>query len=233
MIASSDAPKSLKVVVVAGLKGGCGKTTLTALLAVHSAQDGRRVAVMDCDPQQGLTNWFERREARLGDEIGIALVDISDDGDIAAGIADVAAADDGFNLIVIDTPPGNVDVVTNAISHADLVVVPCGATTNDLETVPDTREVIDGKPYLFVLQRVEERRATSQAAAVLSKAGRVAEEMIAYRPSYADAPAKGLAGNEQDKAAKAEVAAIWDEIESILYAPLKAERRLRIRGGVR
>ena len=122
-------------------------------------------------------------------------------------------------------------VVANAIGHADLVVVPCGATSNDLETVPDTQEVIEGKPYLFILQRVEQRKATSQAAAVLSKAGRVAEEMIGNRASYADAPAKGLAGNELDKEAKAEVAAIWGEIESILYAPPKAEKRSRIRGG--
>ena len=64
MTVAADAPAGLKVVVVAGLKGGCGKTTLTALLAVHAAQAGHRVAIMDTDPQQGLTNWFERREAR-------------------------------------------------------------------------------------------------------------------------------------------------------------------------
>ena len=41
----------MRVIAVAASKGGVGKSTLTAALAVRAAQDGRRVGLIDMDPQ--------------------------------------------------------------------------------------------------------------------------------------------------------------------------------------
>ena len=38
-------------------KGGAGKTTVLAHLAAAWAEAGRRVVVIDLDPQQSLTRW--------------------------------------------------------------------------------------------------------------------------------------------------------------------------------
>jgi chromosome partitioning protein len=46
-----------KVITVAQQKGGAGKTTLTAQLAVAFAGDGQRVALIDIDPQASLAQW--------------------------------------------------------------------------------------------------------------------------------------------------------------------------------
>ena len=51
------------VITVAQQKGGTGKTTLAANLAAALAP-GRRVAVLDIDPQRSLTRWHALRAGR-------------------------------------------------------------------------------------------------------------------------------------------------------------------------
>ena len=52
-----------KVLTLAQQKGGAGKTTLVAQLAVAFMAGGRSVALVDIDPQGSLTRWFKVREA--------------------------------------------------------------------------------------------------------------------------------------------------------------------------
>ena len=50
------------IITVAQQKGGAGKTTLTAHLAVAFKDAGKSVALVDIDPQQSLSNWFRLRQ---------------------------------------------------------------------------------------------------------------------------------------------------------------------------
>ena len=56
-----------KVITVAQQKGGAGKTTLAAHLAVAYTAMGRSVAAVDIDPQQSLSMWYRLRGERFGD----------------------------------------------------------------------------------------------------------------------------------------------------------------------
>ena len=51
----------MKTILVAGSKGGVGKTTVATHLAAHSALQGRRTVLADADPQGSATRWAERR----------------------------------------------------------------------------------------------------------------------------------------------------------------------------
>jgi chromosome partitioning protein len=46
------------MVAVANQKGGVGKTTITIHLAIEAARRGRRVMVIDADPQGNATSWL-------------------------------------------------------------------------------------------------------------------------------------------------------------------------------
>ena len=54
------------VIVVGNLKGGSGKSTLVMNLASALAEIGRRVAILDCDPQGTAPAWASRGHAAGG-----------------------------------------------------------------------------------------------------------------------------------------------------------------------
>ena len=54
---SSTRPRALFIAVY-NFKGGCGKTFITRELAATAAKDGKRVGMVDADPQCNLTSWW-------------------------------------------------------------------------------------------------------------------------------------------------------------------------------
>jgi chromosome partitioning protein len=56
-----------RVITIAQRKGGAGKTTLAAQLAVAWARQGAKIVVLDIDPQGSLAAWVGLRRERLGD----------------------------------------------------------------------------------------------------------------------------------------------------------------------
>lgn len=61
----------LTVVAVVSAKGGVGKTTLTANLAVALAQAGRSVVVVDLDPQNALRHHFKPASGSFPADVGV------------------------------------------------------------------------------------------------------------------------------------------------------------------
>ncbi|HSF29839.1 MAG TPA: ParA family protein [Candidatus Tectomicrobia bacterium] len=56
----------MRILAIASQKGGAGKTTLAAHLAVEAERSGAGpVAVVDTDPQGSLAAWWNTRDARL------------------------------------------------------------------------------------------------------------------------------------------------------------------------
>ena len=53
----------MDVITLASRKGGAGKSTLTAQLAAQAQVAGKRVLVIDADPQGSLKLWHSRAPA--------------------------------------------------------------------------------------------------------------------------------------------------------------------------
>ena len=161
-----------KRLLISSPKGGVGKTTLTRNLAVAAALKGARVMIADLDKQRSLSQWWSRRPDQLA-PLDCLTADLAD-------AADVMAAADGHDVLIIDTPtaveehPASVKILLLA---ADFVLVPTGVGRDDTESVARWMELVQGlqRPAAFVLTRVN-RRARSLLDAkrrLASAAGRL------------------------------------------------------------
>jgi len=209
-----------KVVTVAQQKGGAGKTTLLAHLAVAFARRGRRVALLDADPQGSLTLWLSQREARLGPQENLSGETSGESGAaLERRIRELGRAAD---LVLIDSPPRTDDTPFAAIRASDLVLVPVQPSPMDLWATRPTLQLAAtaGKPMLLVLNRLPPRGRLAGEMAALLKSFQVpiAKASLGNRTAYAAALAEGRAvGELQPKGkAAAETSALADEVERIL-----------------
>ncbi len=145
------------VVVVAQLKGGAGKSSLVTNLAAHWHAEGRRVLVVDVDPQGTAQRW-----ASVAAEAGHAAPPVVS-MNAPELVRDLARIADGWDLVVVDTPPRIASAQRAAMVVADVVLLPCTPGGADLWALRDTIEVLNEARAL---------RPELVAAAVLNRASR-------------------------------------------------------------
>ena len=175
-----------RIITLAQQKGGSGKTTVAAHLAVALSRDGSRVALLDCDPQGSLGEWFEAREASLGeDHTGLDFRTASGWG--ARREARNLARD--YDIVVIDTPPKSDIESRPAIEAASLVAVPVQPTPIDLWATQPTLEMIakEGVTSLLVINRALSRVALTEeiSAAIRALGHPAAETRLGNRVAFA------------------------------------------------
>ncbi|ETW12250.1 ParA family protein [Roseivivax marinus] len=206
------------VITVAQQKGGSGKTTLAANLAVGFLRQGRSVAIVDTDPQGSLGRWFMTRiEAAPDAEPDMEFATSSAWG-ITYETRKLARTHD---VVIVDTPPKADSDLRPALRIADLVVVPVSMSHVDLWA---TEGVIDlarreGKEALVVLNRA--RANTRLGADVAEQAqtlmARIAATQIANRVIYAEALGQGRGAAEGARTpARDEVDALTREVADLL-----------------
>lgn len=115
----------MRTVLVAGSKGGVGKTTVATHLAAYAALAGRNTALVDLDPQGSSMRWAQRRLQMSSPVLGL-------DGAGRRGWLDRVPPDTG--CLVIDAPAGAMaDGLVPALEHADVLIAPVPPSTLDIE----------------------------------------------------------------------------------------------------
>ena len=171
----------MKIIAVASQKGGCGKTTIAAHLAVRAGMIGQGPAVLiDTDPQHSLTEWWQARD---DDSLALATVTLDD---LAGSLATLRSQ--GAAVAIIDTPPALTASIERVIALADLVLIPARPSPHDLRAIGATVEMTRraGKPFVFVVNGAAPRASiTAEAVAALSEHGRVAPGILYQRTDFA------------------------------------------------
>lgn len=133
------------ITVVANLKGGSGKSTVSFNLLAWLAERGNEVKAFDLDPQRTLSDVAQVREEEQHEPI------------FAVAAVDMPVFDHGEDVeVIIDVGAANLDGMREAIRHADRVIVPVPpsqpdvwATQRFLKIVRDAREGLE-KPLDIV-----------------------------------------------------------------------------------
>ena len=209
-----------KVVAVAQQKGGAGKTTVVAHLAVVFTEAGKSVAVIDIDPQQSLSQWYRMREARRGDA-GAGVLASSIEGWRTRN--EVRRLAESHDIVLVDSPPHAESEARIAIRAADLVVVPVQPSPMDVWATKPTLQLAEREkvPVLIVLNRVPPRAKLTEAmiAEVQSLEEHLADSRLGNRVAFAAALAEGHAVTEREPSGRAseEIRALMQEIQRRLH----------------
>jgi chromosome partitioning protein len=201
------------IITVAQRKGGAGKTTLAAHLALAWAAS-RRVAVIDIDPQGSLSAWFRLRQARLGADAAIDVTAITG-WRVAAEVERQARAND---IVLIDSAPHAETEARIAVRAASLVLVPVQPSPMDVWATQATVDLCrqERVPALLVLNRVPSRaKLNLTMAAQLGEIGApIAAAQIGNRTALAAALAegKGILEVAPTSPAALEIAALAEEV---------------------
>jgi chromosome partitioning protein len=190
------------IVAFLNQKGGVGKTTLALHLAGEWAREGRRVILVDADPQGSALDWSEQRAKegfpRLFGVIGLARDTLHREVRELAHDAD---------HVVIDGPPRVTGLMRSALLAADLVMIPVQPSPFDGWASGEMLKLIDEarifRPQLvarFVLNRCGARTViTRETAETLAEhEPPVLTAHIGQRVPFADAARSGRLVSELD-----------------------------------
>lgn len=224
----------MRTVALLTQKGGAGKTTLAASLAVAAAAAGETVIALDLDPQASLVRWGKRREAAHAPNTVITEpFEAERLRRLGAVIDGLAGA--GFTFAVFDTPGADSAAVRLVAETVDLCLLPVRPTRLDLEATAATFRTayLARRNAAFVLNQCPPTNRSARAAEAakeLSRLGVLAEPMISARIDFQDAMAAGLGVTERAGAGRAaqEIEALWSWIRLQLESakgktPVKAQ----------
>ena len=120
------------IISVLNQKGGVGKTTLSINIASALSLGGKKVLLIDGDPQGSCLDWSEvRKEDSLFTVVGISKSTIH---------KEIKTLSESYDHVVIDGPPRVYDVARSAIVASNLVIVPIQPSPYDVWAA---KEIID------------------------------------------------------------------------------------------
>lgn len=124
------------IILFAGQKGGCGKSTLASNAAAWLASQGKDVMLVDADRQGTCSRWSEYREenSKLP-----AVQSVQKYERINKALKDL---DTRYQYIICDVAGRDSTEMRSAFLAADIAIIPFRPSQADLDTLPHVAEIV-------------------------------------------------------------------------------------------
>lgn len=207
------------IISILNQKGGSGKTTLAVNLARYFTRyTGRRVLLVDSDPQGSARTWHEKSDGNL-----IRMVALDRPNILKKGVYDLK---NDYDLIIIDGVPQISAMTLAAIKCSNIVLIPVQpsyydiwATADTVNLVKECQEVIDDKikAFFVISRKIANTNIGKEVANELEKYQiPIFEHGTCQRVVYSDSTGDGLTVLEtQSKEAFNEIEGIAKEIQKV------------------
>jgi chromosome partitioning protein len=206
------------IVVVGGIKGGSGKTTVATHLAILCAQAGHDVLLIDADDQETATDFTILRNARRAWGAGYTSIKLTGPA-VRTETQRLAAK---YDPIIIDTGGRDTTSQRAALTVADVLLVPFLPRSFDIWTLEKAGSLVDEmrlanpalRAYAFLNRTDPRGQDNLEAAEVLqdTPALRFIDTPLGARKAFSNAAAQGLAVTELtplDRKATAEILTLF------------------------
>ncbi len=210
----------MQVFALINQKGGAGKSTLARQLAVLAGEEDASILI-DRDPQETSTKWWQRRQSLQPTPGRPDLLDL-DGTDLTAAAAALRKRAGG--AVFVDTRPAVAEPEAEAARVADLVIVPVRPSPDDLEAVGETLKILrrlDRRAVVVVNAAKNEVRARDARAALSRYPVPVCPTHVADRAVYLDASLEGRGVGEMRGAAArdahTELRTVWTWILEVAH----------------
>ncbi|MDH3510885.1 MAG: AAA family ATPase [Gammaproteobacteria bacterium] len=149
----------MRHIMVLNSKGGCGKSTIATNLASYYAVEGKRVALVDYDPQVSSLDWLARRPPKSAPIAGIE--------GYKEGMTHLARNSD---IVIVDAPArSHGKELTHLVRHAETIIVP---------VLPSSIDMLAVAKFLAELKKVG--RVARKEVKVAVVANRVRENTLIF-----------------------------------------------------
>lgn len=204
--------KNTKIIAFAQQKGGSGKTTLSAHLAVALYQKNYAVAMIDIDPQGPLLCWHMLRNQKEAFPcINTTIWRLQDE---------LKKLKDTVDIIILDTPPHNPMDAQTAVKFSDVAIIPVQPSLLDIWGAHHTIDIVSKEriPHRIVWNRL---LGDSSLLVPYTKAlQNVMNTQLPNHLTMANSMAKGRTILEEDPSSIASqaVQAFSEEILTLLFS---------------
>lgn len=216
----APADSRAKVITVATIKGGSGKSTLVAGLASHWAVEGRRVAIIDADPNGTLSRWCEKPN-QLG------ALPLTSDVDEYSMVPEINRYKPSNDYVMVDCAGFASQAMIFALGASDAVLIPVMADEANIYEAVRTQRLAENaatmsgrQPVVFgVLNRVKRALVTEHSKAQLDQLGLpLLSATVGDRAIFQEASFHGTSPLELSPSSVAarEIRSVAYEIENIL-----------------
>jgi len=210
-------------IVVGGIKGGSGKTTVATNFAVLSARD-QDVLLIDADDQETATDFTVLRNERRVDGAGYTCIKLTG----AAVRTETQRLAQKYATILIDTGGRDTTSQRAALTVADILLVPFVPRSFDLWTLEKVSSLVaemrtanpDLMAYVF-LNRADPRGQDNEESVEMLKEAPGLEFLqtpLGTRKAFSNAAAQGLSVVElkpQDSKASEELLTLYQRVFNV------------------
>jgi chromosome partitioning protein len=206
------------IIVVGGIKGGSGKTTLATNMAVIRSAEGHDVLLIDADDQETSTDFTIIRNERRPDGAGYTSIKLTG----AAVRTETLRLANKYEDIIIDTGGRDTTSQRAALTVADFLLVPFVPRSFDVWTLEKVSSLVsemqaanpDLQAYTFINRADPRGQDNDDAAEVLRETESLSfiETPLGARKAFSNAAAAGLAVTEikpQDSKATEEMMMLY------------------------